>query len=189
MAGSSDESSSEEEDSGSAFSEGGQEESSSDALSSGADEESSDVDASEPSGSIANSADLSEEEDKQRKFGQKISTAERKEGTDTYQYGKSRGGGGGRAKRNTGFRPITGSTVPTQKVEDEDEGDGGEGGEGEEVPADGKSWAWHNMNSVVEQNKDGPWYTQPDYIMDEKEQRPDHPDYDPSTIHIPEPEW
>ena len=41
------------------------------------------------------------------------------------------------------------------------------------------------MNTVVENNKDGPWYTQPEHIKDDQERRPDHSDYDPSTLFIP----
>jgi len=59
-----------------------------------------------------------------------------------------------------------------------------EDGEGEE-PGEQKGLAWQNMNSTVEGNKEGPWYTQPAHMVDENERRPDHPDYDPSTLHIP----
>lgn len=45
------------------------------------------------------------------------------------------------------------------------------------------------MNSVIEENKDGPWFTQPDHIKDAEERRPDHQDYDPSTLHIPQHDW
>ena len=45
------------------------------------------------------------------------------------------------------------------------------------------------MNNVVEANKDGPWYMHKEHMMDEMERRPDHPDYDPSTLHIPMSEW
>lgn len=41
------------------------------------------------------------------------------------------------------------------------------------------------MNSVVEENALGPWYMHKDSMMDEMERKPDHPDYDPSTLHIP----
>lgn len=50
------------------------------------------------------------------------------------------------------------------------------------------SWAQRNMNSVVESNKEGPWWTQKEHLMDDEERRPDHPDYDPSTVHIPKAE-
>ena len=66
--------------------------------------------------------------------------------------------------------------------------DGGEFDEGGDGAGEAKQWrgiAWENMNSVVTANKDGPWYMHPEHIMDEDERRPDHPDYDPSTIHIP----
>ena len=42
------------------------------------------------------------------------------------------------------------------------------------------------MQAIVEQNKDGPWFTHPDVVMDAAERRPDHPDYDPSTLFIPD---
>lgn len=45
------------------------------------------------------------------------------------------------------------------------------------------------MNAVVEQFKDGPWYTQKDNILDSEQRRPDDPDYDPSTLYIPKSEW
>lgn len=45
------------------------------------------------------------------------------------------------------------------------------------------------MNAVVEETKNGPWFTQPEHITDSMERRPDHPDYDPSTVFIPEIEW
>lgn len=64
--------------------------------------------------------------------------------------------------------------------------DGGEGEEGE--LKESRGIAWENMNSVVQNNKEGPWYTQADSIRDAEERRPDDPDYDPSTIHIPKPE-
>ena len=57
--------------------------------------------------------------------------------------------------------------------------------EEENGPRANQSIAWRNMNSVVESNKEGPWFTQKEHIMDSQERRPDHPDYDPSTIHIP----
>ena len=62
-----------------------------------------------------------------------------------------------------------------------------EDGDGEEV--DWRGWAWNNMNNTVEQNKEGPWYMREEHIMDEMERRPDHPDYDPTTLHIPKAEW
>lgn len=64
--------------------------------------------------------------------------------------------------------------------------DGVEGEEGE--LKESRGIAWENMNSVVQNNKEGPWYTQADSIRDAEERRPDDPDYDPSTIHIPKPE-
>ena len=65
----------------------------------------------------------------------------------------------------------------------------GSEGEEENGPGANQSIAWRNMNSVVESNKEGPWFTQKEHIMDSQERRPDHPDYDPSTIHIPQAEW
>jgi DNA mismatch repair protein MSH6 len=45
------------------------------------------------------------------------------------------------------------------------------------------------MNTVVEETKNGPWFTQPEHITDAMERRPDDPNYDPSTVFIPEIEW
>ena len=41
----------------------------------------------------------------------------------------------------------------------------------------------------VEKFRDGPWYTQTDFVKDACERRPDHPDYDPTTLYIPPEEW
>jgi len=45
------------------------------------------------------------------------------------------------------------------------------------------------MIDVVEANKNGPWYTHAEHIVDAEMRRPDHADYDPSTLHIPKAEW
>ena len=61
---------------------------------------------------------------------------------------------------------------------------------GDEVdPNADKGWAWHNMNAVVEMNKEGPWFTQKQNVKDADGRRPDHEDYDPSTLLIPQSEW
>lgn len=51
------------------------------------------------------------------------------------------------------------------------------------------SHAWRNMHAVVEENKEGPKFTQADYVKDLDQRRPDDPDYDPSTLYIPAAEW
>jgi DNA mismatch repair protein MSH6 len=45
------------------------------------------------------------------------------------------------------------------------------------------------MYSLVDEVKDGPWFTQPEYILDKQGRRPDEPNYDPTTIFIPEKDY
>lgn len=45
------------------------------------------------------------------------------------------------------------------------------------------------MSAVVENNKAGPWFTQKDHVKDSEERSPGDPDYDPSTVFIPQAEW
>lgn len=45
------------------------------------------------------------------------------------------------------------------------------------------------MASVVESNKEGPWFTQKEHVMDSQQRRPDHAEYDPSTVYVSESEW
>lgn len=54
---------------------------------------------------------------------------------------------------------------------------------------DGKSIAWRNMNFCVTENKDGPEFTHKDKLMDANQRKPDDPNYDPSTLYIPEKVW
>ena len=42
---------------------------------------------------------------------------------------------------------------------------------------------------VISLNKDGPFFTHPDIIMDDQKRRPDHPDYDPNTLYVPDHEF
>ena len=59
-------------------------------------------------------------------------------------------------------------------------------GEGdEEEPNDYQSWVNHNTQAVIQNMKEGPWFTQQEFVKDELERRPDHPDYDPSSLFIP----
>jgi DNA mismatch repair protein MSH6 len=48
---------------------------------------------------------------------------------------------------------------------------------------------WENLVALLEATKDGPWWTQKEYIKDSQGRRPDDPDYDGSTVFIPEDEW
>jgi DNA mismatch repair protein MSH6 len=43
-----------------------------------------------------------------------------------------------------------------------------------------------NMYNLVDEVKDGPWFTQPEYMRDGEGRRPDDPNYDPTTLEIPE---
>ena len=43
--------------------------------------------------------------------------------------------------------------------------------------------------TFVEEVKDGPWFTHREYIKDSEGRRPTDPDYDPSTLYIPEEEF
>jgi DNA mismatch repair protein MSH6 len=45
------------------------------------------------------------------------------------------------------------------------------------------------MIAVLEMTKDGPWWTHKEYIKDSEGRRPDHPDYDSTTLFIPPEEW
>ena len=45
------------------------------------------------------------------------------------------------------------------------------------------------MIAVLEMTKDGPWWTHKEYIKDGEGRRPDHPDYDSTTLFIPQEEW
>ena len=64
-----------------------------------------------------------------------------------------------------------------------------ENGNAGAAPTSWKELAHHNMLAVVNSNKDGPWYTQSENVKDAEERTKDHPDYDPSTLHIPPAEW
>lgn len=50
-------------------------------------------------------------------------------------------------------------------------------------------WRRRNAQRAVEKSKYGPWFTHDEHLMDAEERRPDHADYDPSTLFIPESEW
>ena len=45
------------------------------------------------------------------------------------------------------------------------------------------------MRDLVDLNKDGPWFTQKEYIKDAEGRRPEEPDYDPSTLYIPKSDY
>lgn len=42
------------------------------------------------------------------------------------------------------------------------------------------------MYQLVDEVKDGPWFTQPEYIRDSEGRRPEDPNYDPTTLEIPD---
>jgi DNA mismatch repair protein MSH6 len=48
------------------------------------------------------------------------------------------------------------------------------------------SEAKRNMYEFVDEVKDGPWFTHADYIRDGQGRRPEDPNYDPTTIEIPD---
>ena len=58
--------------------------------------------------------------------------------------------------------------------------------EAEVIDTIGFSDAKKNMYNLVDEVKDGPWFTQSEYIRDAESRRPDDPNYDPSTLEIPE---
>jgi len=45
------------------------------------------------------------------------------------------------------------------------------------------------MSIVVEENKEGPWFTQKEHLKDGAGRSITNPDYDPSTVYIPQIEW
>ena len=47
----------------------------------------------------------------------------------------------------------------------------------------------YDAQVTISQTKDGPWWTQADHILDGEKRRPEHTDYDPSTVFIPKTEW
>lgn len=49
--------------------------------------------------------------------------------------------------------------------------------------------AKRHMHSLVEEVKDGPWFTQPEYIRDGDGRRPDDPNYDPTTLDVPKSDY
>lgn len=46
-----------------------------------------------------------------------------------------------------------------------------------------------NLETLIEEFKDGPWFTHPEYIRDGEGRRPDDPNYDPSSIEIPDQDY
>ena len=44
------------------------------------------------------------------------------------------------------------------------------------------------MIDLVEEVKDGPWFTQKEYVRDSEGRKPSHENYDPTTVFIPEEE-
>jgi len=42
---------------------------------------------------------------------------------------------------------------------------------------------------LIEKNREYPWFTLDEYIRDGNGNRPDHPDFNPKTLFIPEEEW
>lgn len=151
----------------------------------------SSVDASEPEVSIANSADLEEEQELERRLNGKTVKPPRGRSGAAFRprtFGASTGGAGGGAAAS-GMPSIGKSQTENYPMERENNADEDEGVVAEDVPTDPKEWAKYNMRSVVEHQKDGPWWTQTDFVRDEQERRPDDPDYDATTLHIPDTEW
>ena len=146
----------------------------------------SSVAASEPEVSIANSADLEEEQELERRLnGKSVKPPKGRSGAAfrPRTFGASTGGAAASGMPSIG-KSQTENYPMVRENADEDEGV-----VAEDVPTDPKEWAKYNMRSVVEHQKDGPWWTQADFVKDEQERRPDDPDYDPTTLHIPETEW
>lgn len=51
------------------------------------------------------------------------------------------------------------------------------------------SEAKRNVSALVDEVKEGPWFTHPESIRDALGRRPDDPNYDPSTLLIPEEDY
>lgn len=45
------------------------------------------------------------------------------------------------------------------------------------------------MYALVDEVKDGPWFTHSDFLRDAEQRRPDDPNYDPTTLYVPEEEY
>ena len=62
-------------------------------------------------------------------------------------------------------------------------------GEAQAVVDSGPNGHRESVMANVDKFRDGPWFTQTDFVKDACERRPDHPDYDPTTLYIPPEEW
>ena len=105
---------------------------------------------SEPDVSIANSADLEEEEDLARRNGERVIRPTASKAREAFRPRSIPGGGdddGLRVGRSQTEMYVRDN--PTRNFEED--GDG--------LPTDAKGIAWHNMMAVVEEQKEGPWYT------------------------------
>lgn len=144
-------------------------------------DEGSSIVASEPDQSSVNSADLQEESDLGRSKGRRNQSNIR----------ATRGGVRVGAKQVTVVKrddDDDGATLRVGRSVTEAGDDFNEVEEGDEQMSM-KEWVHMNAMRVIDQNKEGPWFMHSAHIMDEMERRPDHPDYDPSTLHIPKQEW
>ena len=80
---------------------------------------------------------------------------------------------------------MTDSAIKTAAEPEEEKG-AATHDEAEVIDSNGFSDAKKNMYNLVDEVKDGPWFTQSEYIRDAESRRPDDPNYDPSTLEIPE---
>lgn len=49
--------------------------------------------------------------------------------------------------------------------------------------------AKRNVHALIDEVKEGPWFTHPDFVTDGEGRRPDHPEYDPTTLMIPKEDY